>query len=163
MSPVQYKLDIPTLHHKFSRNYTPFRKDRTIIAFYNNWIIFSPSLLYIQGRKEDKKKQPTTTWNPVTMNYQQQLVFLKRLANTELSQWMSHLADKIRLIVQRTQLGRCHDCINLNWISVSANSRMALETNKPTQWTQQASSPEKSISTVDGVRLAQDRNQRLGR
>jgi len=57
MSPVQYTLDIPTLHHKFYRNYTPFRKDRTINAFYNNWIIFSPSLLYIQGRKEDTKKK----------------------------------------------------------------------------------------------------------
>lgn len=55
MSLGQYKLDIPTLHHKFYGNYTPFRKDRTIIAFYNNWIIFSPSLLYTQEREEDTK------------------------------------------------------------------------------------------------------------
>ena len=56
MSPGQYKLDIPTLHPKFYRNYTLFWKDHTIIAFYNKWIIFSPTLLYIQERKEDTRK-----------------------------------------------------------------------------------------------------------
>jgi hypothetical protein len=48
----------------------------------------------------------------------------------------------------------------LNWISVPANSRVDLETNKPLQGAQEASSRENRI-TVDGVRLAQDSNQSL--
>jgi hypothetical protein len=54
MSPGQYQLDIPTLHHKFYRTYTQFWKDRTIIALYNNWIIFSPPLLQ-EFKKVTKK------------------------------------------------------------------------------------------------------------
>ena len=101
MSPGQYKLDIPTLRHKFYRNYTPFWKDRTIIAFYSNWIIFSPTLLYIQERKDDTKKT-NSTWNSVTKNYQQRLVFLKLLANKQFSQWMSHLTDNIHLYITKS-------------------------------------------------------------
>jgi hypothetical protein len=50
---------------------------------------------------------------------------------------------------------------SLNWISVPANSKVDLETNKPLQGAQEASSPEKRRNTVDGVRLAQDSNQSL--